>query len=52
MKENVFLRLRYVLARIGINPDIVEIDEALPLAQLWQEEWAAMICPFMTANQA
>lgn len=50
MKENVFMRLRYILARIGINPDCTEIDEALPLAQLWQEERAVMICPLIGAD--
>jgi len=50
MKENVFMRLRYTLARIGINPDCTEIDEALPLAQLWQEERARMVCPFIGAD--
>jgi len=32
------MRLRYIISRIGINPNDIEIDEGMELARLWIEE--------------
>lgn len=44
---NPFMRLRYIISRIGINPNDIEIDEGMELARLWIEEKSQQICPFM-----
>ncbi len=36
MTENVFMRLRYTLRALD-KSGLYKIDEALPLAQLWQK---------------
>jgi hypothetical protein len=41
------MRLRYIISRIGINPNDIEIDEGMELARLWIEEKSQQICPFM-----
>jgi len=47
VKENVFLNYRYMLARIGLNSDHVEIDEAIRFAEIYIEERSGMLCPFL-----
>ncbi len=44
------MRIRYVLYRVGADPGKVEIDEAGPLVELWSEERAQMLCPFLGAE--
>ncbi|MDD2230274.1 MAG: hypothetical protein PHY48_12785 [Candidatus Cloacimonetes bacterium] len=44
------MRLRYVLARIGIDANKAEIAEAVELCGMWQEERAGLMCPFMGAT--
>ncbi len=41
------MKLRYYLLRLGANPCECEIDEAIELVRLWNEERSSMICPFM-----
>lgn len=41
------MTFRYLIARIGLNPDSVEIDEAVALITLYNEERALMLCPLM-----
>lgn len=41
------MRIRYVLHRVGAEPSGIEIDEAVPLVEMWSEERAQMLCPFL-----
>ncbi len=35
------MNIRFVLYKIGANPDLIEIDEAIPLVDLYNEDRAA-----------
>jgi hypothetical protein len=41
------MRIRYVLYRLGADPGEIEIDEALPLVELYHEERAQVLCPLV-----
>lgn len=41
------MNIRFILFKIGANPDIIEIDEAIPLVDLYHEDRAAFLCPLM-----
>lgn len=41
------MKLRFILARIGMDASDVQIDEALQLASLYFEELQNHFCPFM-----
>lgn len=41
------MKLRYALCRIGENPGTTEIDEAVELVKLYNEERAQQLCPLM-----
>jgi hypothetical protein len=44
---NIFMNIRFVLYKIGANPDLIEIDEAIPLVDLYHEDRAAFLCPLL-----
>ncbi|MFA6911369.1 MAG: hypothetical protein WCQ59_09635 [Candidatus Cloacimonadaceae bacterium] len=41
------MKLRYVLYRLGADPNNVELDEALELSALYTEESSARFCPLL-----
>ena len=41
------MNIRFVLYRLGANPDLTEIDEAIPLVDLYTEESSARFCPLL-----
>lgn len=41
------MNIRFVLYKIGANPDLIEIDEAIPLVDLYNEDRAAFHCPLL-----
>ncbi len=41
------MNIRFVLYKIGANPDLIEIDEAIPLVDLYNEDRAAFLCPLL-----
>jgi hypothetical protein len=41
------MKLRYVLYRLGADPSITELDEALELSSLYSEESSARFCPLL-----
>lgn len=41
------MKLRYILYRIGANPDDSELDEALELSGMYSDEYAARVCPLL-----
>jgi hypothetical protein len=41
------MNIRFVLYRLGANPDLIEIDEAIPLVDLYHEDRAAFLCPLL-----
>ena len=41
------MRLRYILYQIGADPAIIELEEAVELAELYTEEATARFCPLM-----
>jgi len=44
---NIFMKLRYLLLRMGASPEGVEIAEAVELVKLYNEERAQMLCPLL-----
>jgi hypothetical protein len=41
------MKLRYVLCRIGEDPGRTEVDEAVELVKLFNEERGQWFCPLM-----
>lgn len=41
------MNIRFILYRIGANPDLIEIDEAIPLVDLYNEDRTAFLCPLL-----
>lgn len=41
------MKLRYLLCRIGERPEGVEIEEAVELVKLYNEERAQQFCPLL-----
>ncbi len=41
------MKIRFILYKIGANPDQTEINEALPLLDLYNEDRAAFLCPLL-----
>jgi len=41
------MKLRFLLLRMGARPEGVEIDEAVELVKLYNEERAQLLCPLL-----
>lgn len=41
------MKLRYILCRIGENPETTEVNEAVELVKLYNEERAQQLCPLL-----
>lgn len=44
---NIYMKMRYVMCRIGCDPSEIEIDEAVELAELYYEERVQGVCPLV-----